>query len=428
MNLVEQVAALLALSALFAWFNSRWLKLPTTIGLMVLSLLFSLSLILIGVFNPDVRTEAGHIVGQINFSETVLEGMLGFLLFAGAMHVNLGDLKNQRWSIAGLAIVGTLISTGVIAVIAWFIFQLLGIPLNFLWCLLLGTIISPTDPIAVLAILKQSAAPRPIKTIITGESLFNDGVAVVLFMGLAEIASGDHKLEFSHFGSLFLHEVLGGIIFGLVLGILAYQMIRRIDDYPVEILVTLAVASAGYAIAYRLHISGPIVVVIAGLVIGNHGRNFGMSSGSAERLDQFWELVDEFLNAVLFVLIGLELMIVQFTQDVLVVGLLLIPTVLLARLLAVAIPLTLLRWRIDYPKYTIRLLTWGGLRGGVSVALALSLPTLTDTPSSVDNREIILTLTYIVVVFSILVQGLTIGSLVRRVAPRDEANQASSTH
>jgi CPA1 family monovalent cation:H+ antiporter len=279
---------------------------------------------------------------------------------------------------------------------------------------LLGAIISPTDPIAVLAILKQSAAPAPVRTMITGESLFNDGVAVVLFVSLTELTTSEHGFEWSHFLSIFAQEVVGGMIFGLVLGLIAFQLVRSIDDYPVEILVTFAVSALGYALAHRLHLSGPIAMVVAGLVLGNHGRNFGMSAKTNERLDQFWELIDEFLNAVLFVLIGLELLILNFTKTALIAGLLMIPVVLFARFIAVSIPIGIIRQRIAYPKFTIRILTWGGLRGGISVALALALPKLASVSADLDARELILAITYIVVVFSILVQGLTIGLLVRQ--------------
>jgi CPA1 family monovalent cation:H+ antiporter len=381
---------------------------------MVLSLLFSVLLLIGGAISPEVGKQAKELIGEVNFSETLLEGMLGFLLFAGALHVNLNDLRSHKWGIASLAFAGTLISTFLIALISWFAFNLVGLPMNFLYCLLLGAIISPTDPIAVLAILKQSAAPAPVRTMITGESLFNDGVAVVLFVSLTELTTSEHGFEWSHFLSIFAQEVVGGMIFGLVLGLIAFQLVRSIDDYPVEILVTFAVSALGYALAHRLHLSGPIAMVVAGLVLGNHGRNFGMSAKTNERLDQFWELIDEFLNAVLFVLIGLELLILNFTKTALIAGLLMIPVVLFARFIAVSIPIGIIRQRIAYPKFTIRILTWGGLRGGISVALALALPKLASVSADLDARELILAITYIVVVFSILVQGLTIGLLVRQ--------------
>jgi len=425
-NLFEQFAVLVTISALFAWLNSRWLKLPSTIGLMVLSLLFSVLLLIGGAFSPEVGKQAKELIGEVNFSETLLEGMLGFLLFAGALHVNLNDLRSHKWGIASLAFAGTLISTFLIALISWFAFKLVGLPMNFLYCLLLGAIISPTDPIAVLAILKQSAAPAPVRTMITGESLFNDGVAVVLVVSLTELATSEHGFEWSHFLSIFAQEVVGGMIFGLILGLIAFQLVRCIDDYPVEILVTFAVSALGYALAHRLHLSGPIAMVVAGLVLGNHGRNFGMSAKTNERLDQFWELIDEFLNAVLFVLIGLELLILDFTKTALIAGLLMIPVVLFARFIAVFIPISIIRQRIAYPKFTIRILTWGGLRGGISVALALALPKLVSTSADFDARELILAITYIVVVFSILVQGLTIGLLVRQAT--GDAPGVTSSH
>lgn len=418
MDLFELIASLLTLSAIFSYINHRWLKLPTTIGLMVIALLFSLSLIGLGVFLPPIEQKAENIVGSIDFNETLMHGMLGFLLFAGALHINLNDLARQKWLIATLASVGVVLSTLLVAGLAWGVFRLLGIEVRFIYCLLFGALISPTDPIAVLAILKQAGAPKGLEIKIAGESLFNDGVGVVIFLGLLEIATGEHGFDIAHLAGLFLQEAVGGAVLGLVLGYLAFLMLRSVDNYSVEILISLALAAGGYALAGVWHLSGPIAMVVAGLLIGNHGRTLAMSAKTCEHLDTFWELVDEILNAVLFVLIGLEVLVLTFTGQFLLAGLLMIPCVLLARWVAVGVPTQLLgRWQELHPHATA-MLTWGGLRGGISVALALSIPAVLRDGSPVPEREPLLAVSYIIVVFSVVVQGLTIGALVKRLLAR----------
>jgi monovalent cation:H+ antiporter, CPA1 family len=425
MELFEITAVLVTLAALFSYINERWCGLPTTIGLMMIALVFSLALIAAGFAFPDVERRADAIVGSIDFNDTLMHGMLGFLLFAGALHINLNDLARQRWLIASLASVGVAVSTVLVAGLAWGVFQIVGIEVRFIYCLLFGALISPTDPIAVLAILKRAGAPKGLEIKIAGESLFNDGVGVVIFLGLWEIATGEHGFDVGHLAALFLQEAVGGALFGLAIGYLAFLMLRTVDNYSVEILISLAVAAGGYALALALHLSGPIAMVVAGLLIGNHGRTLAMSPKTCEHLDTFWELADELLNAVLFVLIGLEVIILTFTGRYLLAGLLMIPAVLLARLISVAIPTGFLRrWRTLHP-HAVRILTWGGLRGGISVALALSIPAVLRDGSPVPEREVLLAVTYVVVVFSILVQGLTIGRVVQRSiaaepAPEDE--------
>jgi len=335
-----------------------------------------------------------------------MQGMLSFLLFAGALHINLNDLAKQKWVISSLATVGILTSTFIVGGASYFLLNQLGIELSFIYCLLFGALISPTDPIAVLGILKSADAPKTLETKIAGESLFNDGVAVVVFIVLLGIATGGHEISASHILLIFLEEAVGGVVFGFSIGWITYQLLKQVDNYQVEILLTLALVMGGYALASAIHVSGPIAVVVAGLLIGNHGRTFGMSDHTREHLDTFWELIDEILNAVLFVLIGLEVLILPFTTDVLMVSLLLIPLLLIARFISVAIPITLMKKRREFTHGAIRILTWGGLRGGISVALALSLP-----PG--EARDVILAITYVIVVFSIVVQGLTIGKLVR---------------
>lgn len=415
MELLDLIATLISLSALFAYINARWLKLPTTIGLMVIALVFSLSLVLLGLWFPEMEQRAERIVASIDFSDTLMHGMLGLLLFAGALHINLSDLAQQKWLIGLLASMGVALSTVLIGCLSWVLFQTVGLEIRFIYCLLFGALISPTDPIAVLAILKQAATPKNLEIKITGESLFNDGVGVVIFLGLWEIATGEHGFDPAHLAELFLQEAVGGALFGFALGYLAYRMLLTVDHYSVEILISLAVAAGGYALANALHLSGPIAMVVAGLLIGNQGRTWAMSPKTCEHLDTFWELVDEILNAVLFVLIGLEVLILTFTGQYLLAGLLMIPIVLAARWMSVAVPIfTLRRWQTLHPN-AIGILTWGGLRGGISVALALSIPPVDHHGDAVPERQPILAITYIVVIFSVIAQGLTIGPYVKQL-------------
>jgi len=413
MRLFDLLAILTVLAAGFSFLNVRLLKLPTTIGLMALSLVFSLCLLAFGLFVPAFAEQTRTIVGHFDFNRVLLHGMLGFLLFAGALHVDLGDLTRQRWPILVLATVGVVISTVIVALLMWGVFALLGFPLRFIDCLLFGALISPTDPIAVLGLLKKIGAPKMLEVQIAGESLFNDGVGVVLFMGLLEVAAEGGHFDPGHLALLFVQEAVGGVVFGLAIGFLAYRMLKSVDDYQVEILVSLALVCGGSSLADYLHLSAPIAMVVAGLLIGNHGRSFAMSARTIEHLDLFWELVDETLNAVLFVAIGMELLVLTFTGAYLAAGLLAIVVVLLARLISVGLPVWLLRRSEQFDPSLVPILVWGGLRGGISVALALSLP-YDPAGSPVPTRDVILATTYVVVVFSILVQGLTVGSFTKR--------------
>ena len=407
MSALNLASILITISAIFSFINYRFIKLPTTIGLMLIALVFSLTLLLAGKLGlAGFEQQAEQLLASVDFNQTLMQGMLSFLLFAGALHINLNDLAKQKWVISSLATVGILTSTFIVGGASYFLLNQLGIELSFIYCLLFGALISPTDPIAVLGILKSAKAPKTLETKIAGESLFNDGVAVVVFIVLLGIATGGHEISASHIILLFLEEAVGGVIFGFAIGWITYQLLKQVDNYQVEILLTLALVMGGYALASAIHVSGPIAVVVAGLLIGNHGRTFGMSDHTREHLDTFWELIDEILNAVLFVLIGLEVLILPFTTDVLMVSLLLIPLLLTARFISVAIPISLMKKRRQFTPGAIRILTWGGLRGGISVALALSLP-----PG--EARDVILAITYVIVVFSIVVQGLTIGKLVK---------------
>lgn len=408
MTAFQIIALLITLTALFSYLNYRWFKLPPTIGVMLIALLVSLGLIGTRLFAPSVEHEAAKFLKQIDFDDTLMQGMLCFLLFAGALHINLNDLREHKAVISTLAIAGVVISMFVFGTTIYYVLGWLGLPLSYAWSVLFGALISPTDPVAVIGILKDAKVPHSLETQIAGESLFNDGIGVVAFIVLQEIAVDGDKASAGHIAQLFLEEAVGGAFFGLIIGWLAYRMLKSVDDYRVEVMLTLALVMGGYALASVVHVSGPIAIVVAGLLIGNHGRAFAMSETTRKNLDMFWELIDEILNALLFVLIGLEVLVLTFTRDLLFAGLLAIPAILVARWVSVALPVAVMSgWRKFTPG-TVAIMTWGGLRGGISVALALSLP-----PGR--ERELVLAVTYIIVIFSILVQGLTVGGVVRRL-------------
>jgi CPA1 family monovalent cation:H+ antiporter len=405
MGLVEIIAILITLAAGFSYLNHRFIKLPETIGLFLCALLFSLLLIGLDGVGLGISSKAEELLRQVDFNRTLLHGMLSFLLFAGALHINLDDLARRKWIIALLATAGVIGSTFLVGLLTHWVSRWLGLDLPLIFCLLFGALISPTDPVAVLSILKSAEVSDELSTIISGESLFNDGVALVVFLVLLEVSQGGHEISVMTIGGLFLKEALGGIVFGLITGGITYRLLKTVDHYQVEILLTLALVSGGFVLAGALHISGPLAVVVAGLLIGNHGRLLAMSVNTREHLDTFWKLVDDILNAVLFMLIGLEILLFNFEAPYLLAALVLIPLLLGVRWLSVGIPVVALSRFRDFTSGIIPIITWGGLRGGISVALALSLP-----PGR--SREAILAITYCVVIFSILVQGLTI----RRVA------------
>lgn len=407
MTVFQIIALLITLTALFGYLNFRFFRLPMTIGVMAIALLVSLALVGVGHFNPTVQWTFAGWLQKVDFDQALMQGMLSFLLFAGSLHINLNELAEEKGVITILAVAGVVLSTLLFGTIIYFGFSWVGFNLSYAWCLLFGALISPTDPIAVLGILKSARVPKSLEIQIAGESLFNDGIGVVAFLVCSEIALEGRGISAAHIGILFAQEALGGALFGLVVGYLTYRLLKSIDHYQVEVLLTLALVMGGYALASALHLSGPIAIVVAGLMIGNHGRRFAMSQTTREHLDTFWELVDEILNALLFVLIGLEVLTLTFTRDLLLAGLIAVPALLFARWASVGLPTLVMRsWRKFSPG-TIKLMTWGGLRGGISVALALSLP-----PG--PERQIVLSVTYVLVVFSIIVQGLTIGTLVRR--------------
>ncbi|QDU02286.1 Na(+)/H(+) antiporter NhaP [Gimesia chilikensis] len=456
MNFFDIAGILVALAAAFAFINHKLLKLPTTVGLMLLAMLHAIALLLIDRIVPGatVLTAAETLIGSIDFDQTLMQGMLGYLLFAGALHVNLNDLKEQTAVIALLATIGVLATTFIVGGLTYLITGWLGIEVRFIYCLIFGSIVAPTDPIAVLGIFKSLGAPKSLETKIAGESLFNDGVGVVVFIALLGIAGLDghgeshadenpqesnqvvqqsereHPHEAhadtevaetnaSDVAKLFALEAGGGIALGFVLGLLAFLLLRSIDHYATEILISLAVVTGGYALAMKLHLSGPLAMVVAGLILGNHGRTLAMSDKTRDHLDTFWELVDELLNAVLFVLIGLEVLVLSFHEKYLLAGALAIPAALLARFLSVGTVITLVKKLTgrQFTSHAIKVMTWGGLRGGISVALALSLKEEIHAQQSQYDTvgELILTMTYVVVAFSILVGGLTIGPMLNRL-------------
>ncbi len=402
MEMLDLAALLLTLAAIFSYINFRFLKLPTTIGIMLIAMLISISLVVLGHCGFEgIQNKATVVLEGIDFNKALMHGMLSFLLFSGALHVNLEDLDQHKWIISILATFGVVMSTFIVGSIAWIVFWLIGLKLPFIYCLLFGSLIAPTDPIAVIGILKKAGVPKSLETKITGESLFNDGVAVVVFLVIMGIVTGGHDVTAGHIMLLFVEEAIGGVLFGLAIGWLAYRMLKSVDNYQVEVLLTLALVMGGYAFARVIHVSGPIAMVVAGIFIGNRGRLFAMSENTREHLDSFWELMDEILNAVLFLLIGLEILVLTIKGNYLIAGLIMIPVVLLARFISVGIPVTFMRRIRDFSPHAVKIMTWGGLRGGISVALALSIP-------NGPEREALLTVTYIIVIFSILVQGLTI--------------------
>lgn len=498
MSFFDIAGILVGLAALFALINHKLLKLPTTVGLMLLAMLHAAALLAIGQVYPGVLDGAELLIGSIDFDQTLMQGMLGYLLFAGALHVNLNDLKKQTAVIALLATLGVLATTFIVGGLTYIITGWLGIEVRFIYCLIFGSIVAPTDPIAVLGIVKKLGAPKSLETKIAGESLFNDGVGVVVFIALLGIAGlgghgdstphadgsffidmvdgndyaayepedfpekfsnriidvprplwnhkevdddwiwiqltdeeweelkqyfaeehdGKHTTGAADVAKLFALEAGGGIALGFVLGLLCFFLLRSIDHYATEILLSLAVVTGGYALAMKLHLSGPLAMVVAGLILGNHGRTLAMSDKTREHLDTFWELVDELLNAVLFVLIGLEVLVLSFEGKYLLAGAMAIPAALFARFISVGSVVTVLKKASGkaFTPHAIKVMTWGGLRGGISVALALSLKEEIHAQQSMyDNvGDLILTMTYVVVAFSILVGGLTMGPMLRR--------------
>lgn len=411
---LDAAAILIVLSAVLGWVNHRFLKLPSTVALTMMGALASVVVIAVDRLLPqsDLAGLVSGFLDDIDFHETLMEGMLSFLLFAGALHVDLDQLRRGRWQIAILSTIGVVASTLMVGGGFWLLTGLVGAAVPLAWCLVFGALISPTDPVAVMGVLKTARVPPTLQATIAGESLFNDGVGVVIFSILLASAAAGTAFSLPHALELFAVEALGGAVLGLVAGWIGYSAMKAIDDYAVEVLVSLAVVMGGYSLASALHISGPVAMAVAGLLIGNKGVAEAMSDTTRDYLLKFWALLDEVLNAVLFLLIGLEAVVLAERLGLLGLGLLTVPLVLAARAVSVGLPL--LAWRRMLPfGLAFPTMTWGGLRGGISIALALSLP-----PG--PTKDVLLAATYVVVLFSVLAQGGTIERVVRRrsrVAP-----------
>lgn len=405
---------LVALSAVFGYINVRFLKLPNTIGLMLITIVFTLAVLAISMFDSTLLNAEKYIISQIDFKTVLLDVMLSFLLFAGALHTNFAQLKIQRWPVFVFSTLGVLVSTFLVGIVMYYVLMLLGLDISFIYCLLFGALISPTDPIAVLGILKKAGVPKKLETKIVGESLFNDGVGVVIFLTIFQIASlsGGESIDPMDIIVLFSQEVIGGIVLGLLLGWITYRLMKSIDDYDIEVIITLAAVMVGTVVAQKFHLSAPLAMVTAGLMVGNDTiRDSAMSEITESYVDKFWELIDILLNTILFVLIGMEMLVLTYEGSYLVAGLFAIPIVLACRYTSLLAPIKFFSKKLDFVPKTNLIMTWGGLRGGISIALALGL-------TEAMHRDLFLVITYVVVVFSILVQGLTVGKLVKKVTEK----------
>lgn len=414
MELYYSFSVLIVLASFFSYLNLRYLKLPSTIGIMIIAMISSIVLVITGRIFPDTFTHFSKLLLDVDFTEVLMGAMLNFLLFAGAIHINMVDLKEQRAPVIIFSTVSVIISTFAVGGLLFYIAPLLGIAIPFIFCLLFGALISPTDPIAVLGVLKEAKVKKSLETKVAGESLFNDGVAVVVFAVILQLTQGtDMEISFGHISWLLIKEAIGGFILGALLGLGASNAMRKIDDYKVSVLITLSVVMGGYLIAHAMHISGPLTMVAAGIVIGNYGKRTAMSETTKDYLNKFWELIDEILNAVLFLFIGFELLIIKDITAYWLIGAICILIVLFSRFLSIYIPVKTIPFRNKFSKGTIKVLVWGGLRGGVSIALVLSMD---EGP----YKPVLLAVTYFVVVFSIIVQGLTVGKVAAKALSKEE--------
>lgn len=404
------IGILVFLSAVFGYLNVRFFKLPNTIGLTLITILFTLGVFVLSYYDDTLLKAERFIISKIDFKVVLLDIMLSFLLFAGALHTDLNKLKEQRWPVLVFATFGVLVSTFLVGTGVFYLLKVLELQVSFIYCLLFGALISPTDPIAVLGILKKAGAPKKLEIKIVGESLFNDGVGVVVFLTIFGLASGTGE-GFSIGGivELFVVEVFGGLALGLLLGWLTYYFLKKIDDYNIEVIITLATVMTGTIVATHLHVSAPLAMVVAGLMVGgNKTRERAMSKLTEDYVDKFWELIDILLNMILFVLIGMEMLVLEFNSTYFYAGILAIPIALLCRYISLVIPVQLFQKRLDFVPNTTLIMTWGGLRGAISIALALGL---TDDM----QRDLFLVVTYVIVIFSILVQGLTVEKLIAKL-------------
>ncbi|MDO1502332.1 sodium:proton antiporter [Winogradskyella maritima] len=404
---------LVVLSAVFGYINVKFLKLPITIGLMIITLLFTALVVVIAQFDDTLLLREKAFISGIDFETVLLDIMLSFLLFAGALHTNFDQLKIQRWPILVFATFGVLISTFLVGGIMFYVLGWMGLDVPFIYCLLFGALISPTDPIAVLGILKKAGAPKKLETKIVGESLFNDGVGVVVFLTIYAIAKAPNEaIVFSEIAQLFLQEVIGGIGLGLILGWITYRLMKSIDNYEVEVILTIGAVMGGTLIAHKFHLSAPLAMVTTGLFVGNDTvRESSMSEITELYVDKFWELIDVLLNTILFVMIGMEMLVLTYQENYLYAGLLAIPLILICRYLSLWLPIKFFAKRLEFVPKTTLIMTWGGLRGGISIALALSL-------TKDMHRELFLVITYLVVIVSIVGQGLTVGPIIKRITER----------
>jgi len=424
MELYYTFSVLIVLASFFAYLNVRFLKLPGTIGIMIIAMLVSVAIRLLGdQYFPETTKEFFMLIQEFDFTEILMGAMLNFLLFAGALHINISDLRDNKWPILTYASVSVVLSALIIAGLFYTVAPMLGLEIPFIYCLLFGTLISPTDPIVVLGILKEAKVPKMIETKITGESLFNDGVAVVMFAVVLKMATDvDFDASFASVSKLFLLEAGGGVLLGALLGFTASNVMKKIDDYKVSVLITLSIVMGGFLIAKELHFSSPLAMVIAGLIIGNFGKTAAMSETTRDYLSKFWELIDEILNAILFLFIGFELLMLPDLQEQLLLGVIAIFICLLARTLAIFIPAQTILRKNTYSKGSLTTMVWGGIRGGVSIALVMSIPN-----SVGDIKDVLLEVTYIVVLFSIVVQGLTVGKVAKKVLKSDDSLETTNS-
>lgn len=410
MDLYNLSAIIITIAVIIGYLNYRFIKMQTTIATMFGALILSLVLFLLANLGfSHIETYAASMVSQIDFRKLLLNGMLSFLLFAGALTVDSSTLRSYKWEVFVLSTVSTIASAFLIGFLSYYLLHLIGIQLNFIYCMLFGALISPTDPIAVLATFKEIGAPKALDVTVSGESLFNDGVGIVIFLTIYQLSFGKHvSINFETVSLLFLRQAIGGILYGAIIGFVAHHFMKSAKDHKIQILITLAVVTGGYALALYLNISGPLAMVVAGIIIGNKVKHFKMTQASQHILKLFWELIDEVLNIILFLLIGFETIIINVKQHHFIAAALAIPLVLFARYVTVAIPMVCFKLKRSYCRFFTTILVWGGLRGGLAVALALSIP-----PG--EARDIILTMTYAIVSFAIIVQGLTVKSLVKLV-------------
>jgi CPA1 family monovalent cation:H+ antiporter len=425
MTIFQLLGMVTTVIALFGYINHRFIRLPDTLGITAVGLVVSTLLVLLGQHEPGTIRWAQQLVASIDFSEAVFHGMLPLLLFAASLHVNIAQIAKEKTPIFVLATVGVVISTAIVGVLMYYGLAAVGMPLDLVYCLLFGALISPTDPIAVMSVLKKVGVSKSLETKISGESLFNDGTAVVAYLMLLGIATHAAEPTALSIGTMLLKEVVGALLLGLVVGYGAVQMIRGVDSYPVEILITLALATSGYALAEAVHVSAPLAVVIMGLVMGNLGAKKAMSEKTKAHLFGFWELLDELLNLLLFGLIGLQVLALDVAIHHLWVGGIAILVVLFARWVSVAVPLAAMSPFRTFAPHAVKILTWGGLRGGISIALALSLPKF-------EGRDLLISATYVVVLFSLLVQATSLSKLLRKLSatenPPAAVNEPRSGH